>query len=123
MSGKKHIFLLDDNIVEYGVKGTNKQDEQDLTCTTLIVNIGRKCHKIHVWPTINRKIHRYLDQGKKYPMYEGLGSFLKNLIVNSDKWHEYIYSDPGLTLIPYSYMKCVLHNKNKSLLLDAIMLR
>jgi len=92
MPGKKHIFLLDDNIIEYGVKGTNKAGQSDLTCMELLVKIGRNCHKILVWPELNKKAHMYLDHGKKGCLPVALTNFINHLVRHEDKWHEHIFS-------------------------------
>jgi hypothetical protein len=42
----KHHFLLDENIFHHAIKGVDRNDRPDLTCTKLVLQIASNCHRI-----------------------------------------------------------------------------
>jgi hypothetical protein len=44
----KHRFLLDENVLYHAIRGVDRHNNFDLTCTELLVRISRNCHKIIV---------------------------------------------------------------------------
>ena len=44
----KHRFLLDLNIIYHAVRGVDRHDLPDTTCTELLLLIGKNCHRIVV---------------------------------------------------------------------------
>ncbi len=74
------------NILYYAVGGVNESGERDLTCTELILLIGKNCHRITM---SNELIGRYQEhlrwlEQKTSPVLPAL-SVLNQLILNSDK--------------------------------------
>jgi len=91
MSISKHIFFLDENIVQYALKGTDRNDNEDFTCGKLLLNIGKNCHKIVVWPGLNKKLHHYLEHRRRDRFQDPrAGNFLGHLTRYLEKWHNYL---------------------------------
>jgi hypothetical protein len=74
------------NILYYGIKGVNERDEDDLTCTELILLIGKNCHSITMTKSLIERYREHLDwlRQKPAPVLQSL-SVLNQLVVNSQK--------------------------------------
>jgi hypothetical protein len=82
----KHKFLLDMNILYYGVKGVDEHDRKDSTCAQLMLLIAKNCHSLTMSKTLIERYTEHLEwlRRKPEPALEPL--FVMNqLILNAEK--------------------------------------
>lgn len=42
----KHTFIVDHNVIQFAVAGTNDQEDEDYTCAEVIGAIAKNCHRV-----------------------------------------------------------------------------
>lgn len=84
----KHRFLLDENILYFAINGTDEHDDPDLTCATLVRQIGANCHKIVLNTFLLNRYHshlrRMIGEQRRARALQPV-SFIRELLNNSDK--------------------------------------
>ncbi len=89
----KHEFVLDENILYLGIKGTDEKGNSDTTTAELLLLILKNCHRIIVDKELNRRFITHLKKLEKISRNEsvipGMEEFVRNLLQNKDKiiWH------------------------------------
>ncbi len=51
----KHTFIVDHNVVQFAVAGTNDQEDDDLTCAAVIRAIAKNCHRVPKTEAIHQR--------------------------------------------------------------------
>ncbi len=82
----KHRFLLDVNILYFGVKGVDENGRPDSTCSELTARILANCHTIRVDDALLERYKEHMDwlRGDPRSMPQPLG-VLNSLLHRSDK--------------------------------------
>ena len=57
----KHTFIVDHNVVQFAVAGTNDQEEEDYTCAAVISAIAENCHRVPKTEAIHQRQMSKLD--------------------------------------------------------------
>ncbi len=89
----KHEFVLDENILYLGIRGTDEKGKPDKTTTKLLILILKNCHKVVVDKELNRRYAKHIEKlekiSKKESTVPGMDTFVRNLLHNKDKiiWH------------------------------------
>ncbi len=103
----KHRFVLDENILYLGIKGTDEKGNPDDTTTKLLLLIQKNCHRIIVDKELNRRFRKHLKTLERISRDDsvvlGMDIFVRNLLHNKDKviWHfSPLGSAPDEAIIP-----------------------
>ncbi|KYK38383.1 MAG: hypothetical protein HXS46_03745 [Theionarchaea archaeon] len=85
----KHEFVLDENLLYLGIKGTDENGKPDSTTAKLPILILKNCHKIIVDKELNRRFKNHLKKlkriSRKEPVIPGMDEFVRNLLHNNNK--------------------------------------
>jgi len=70
----KHEFVLDENILYLGIRGTDEKGKPDKTTTKLLILILKNCHKVVVDKELNRRYAKHIKKlekiSKKNPLFQ-----------------------------------------------------
>lgn len=82
----KHLFLLDENILYFAVKGVDEHDRPDLTSAELLRLIAQNCHKFVLDKGLSERYWRHIRglQRIGQPVQEAIWLLIQ-LLKNSDK--------------------------------------
>ena len=84
----KHTFIVDHNVVQFAVAGTNDQEDDDYTCAAAISAIAEHCHRVPKTEAIYQRQMSKLDLEERrssFPLAGMLASVWRGVLQNALK--------------------------------------
>ena len=84
----KHTFIVDHNVVQFAVAGTNDQEEEDYTCAAVISAIAENCHRVPKTEAIHQRQMSKLDLEERrssFPLAGMLANVWRGVLQNALK--------------------------------------
>ena len=84
----KHTFIVDHNVVQFAVAGTNDQEEEDYTCAEVIGAIAKNCHRVPKTVAIHQRQMSKLDLEERrssFPLAGIMANVWRGVLQNTFK--------------------------------------
>ena len=84
----KHTFIVDHNVVQFAVAGTNDQEDEDYTCAALINAIAEHCHRVPKTAAIHQRQMSKLDleaRRSSFPLAGTMANVWRGVLQNAFK--------------------------------------